>query len=201
MYLNRNCPGVVDGHRISYGEITRDEAKRIRLAGPTSKAISLVESPVEALHSGEKKWKHSPFLKKWGLAKYHDSFNMKSGKNGGGRKLKKDSLKSISTDDGFDVGMKKRKSSYNNNNNNDDDKIASFKRNMAQKEVALKQEAKRQKIASALSKQNITVEYTDLYTCSEVQCSVTGVGGLKLRLTKVSSVVDTKSSCKRKRER
>ena len=54
MYLNSNRPGVVYGHHISYGEITRDEVKRIRLAGPTSKAISLVESPVQASQSGGK---------------------------------------------------------------------------------------------------------------------------------------------------
>ena len=48
MYLNSNRPGVVYGHR---------------LAGPTSKAISLVESPVQASQSGGKNLSTALFLR------------------------------------------------------------------------------------------------------------------------------------------
>ena len=223
MYVNSNQLGLVDGRRISYGDVSRDEARRMRLAAPTVAAVALAESR-SAIASGEKpkKWRTGPCLKKWGLAKYLRSNNNHIAVNGGG-KLGKDALKSISTDEDGVYSDRRRfrrralnvKSSVdgyyypNNKNNNNSDELAFFKRNFAEGEASSTLAAKRRRIACALAKQNIKAEFTvssqqsacdgdgvatlGMYTCTEVQSS-----GLKLRLTKVVGDVGS-SSRKRKR--
>ena len=197
MYVNRNHLGLVDGRRISYGDVSRDEARRMRLAAPTVAAVALEESR-SAIASGEKpkKWRTGPCLKKWGLAKYLRSSNNNKAVKGGG-KLGKDALKSISTDeDGFDsdsrrfrlraLNVKSSFDSYypNNKNNNNSDELASFKRKFAEGEASSTLAAKRRRIACALAKQNIKAEFTvssqqpdcdgdgvatlGMYTCTEV---------------------------------
>ena len=222
MYVNRNHLGLVDGRRISYGDVRRDEARRMRLAAPTVAAVALEESR-SAIASGEKpkKWRTGSCLKKWGLAKYLRSNDNNKAMNGGG-KLGKDALKSISTDeDGVDsdirrfrrraLNVKSSVNGYypNNKNNNNSDELAFFKRKFAEGEASSTLAAKRRRIACALAKQNIKAEFTvssqqpacdgdgvatlGMYTCTEVQSS-----GLKLRLTKVVGD-DGSSSRKRKR--
>ena len=222
MYANRNHLGLVNGRRISYGDVPLEDGKRVRLAAPTVEAVALEKSR-SAIASGEKpkKWRTGPCLKKWGLAKYLRSNNNNKAVNGGG-KLGKDALKSISTDEDVvdsDIRRFRRPAlnaelsfdGYypNNKNNNNSDKIASFKRKFAEGEASSTLAAKRRRIACALAKQNIKAEFTvssqqpvcdgdgvatlGMYTCTEVQSS-----GLKLRLTKIAGN-DGSSSRKRKR--
>ena len=137
-------------------------------------------------------------------------------------KLRKDSLKSISTDeDGVDsdgssryrraLNVEYSLDSYcpNNNFNNSSDEFASFKHNFAEREASSRLAAKRRRIVCALAKQNIEAKFTEqstrqfacdtdgvatfgMYASTEVQSS-----GLKLRLTKVAG---NDGSRKRKRD-
>ena len=224
--MNKNHLGLVDGRRISYGDVSREEARRMRLAAPTVAAVALVTSR-SAILSGEKpkKWRTGPCLKKWGLAKYLRSNDNNKAMNGGG-KLGKDALKSISTsEDGVDSDSRRsrralnaelsfdcyypNKKNNNNKNNNNSDELASFKRKFAEGEASSTLAAKRRRIACALAKQNIKAEFT--VSSQQPACDGDGVvalgmytctevqsSGLKLRLTKVVGDVGS-SSRKRKR--
>ena len=225
MYVNRNHLGLVDGQRISYGDVPRDDGKRTRLAAPTVEAVALEKSR-SAIASGEKPkiWRTGPCLKKWGLAKYLRSNNNNRAVNGGG-KLSKDALKSISTDeDGVDSYSRRSRralnaelsfDSYNNNNNinkknNNSDDLAYFKRKFAEGEASSTMAAKRRRIACALAKQNIKAEISvqsfqqpacdgdGVATLGMYTCTEVQSSGLKLRLTKVVGDVGS-SSRKRKR--
>ena len=229
MYVNSNKLGLVDGRRISHGDVSRDEARRMRLAAPTVAAVALVTSR-SAILSGEKpkKWRTGPCLKKWGLAKYLRSSNNNKAVSGGG-KLGKNVLKSISTDeDGVDSDSRRsrralnaelsfdsyypnsKNNNNNNKNNNNSDKIASFKRQFAEGEASSTLAAKRRRIACALAKQNIKAEFTvssqqpacdgdGVATFGVYTCSEVQSSSLKLRLTKVVGDVGSPSR-KRKRD-
>lgn len=203
MYRNHGQPSVVNGQRISYGNVIRDQAKQTRLAGIIERITPLVESPAtqDIAISDAEKYRHKQCHAKCGATPY----NLKPTNYGdGGRsKLQQDLLKSIGITDGSSaVSVKQRKLSYdtfnNNNNNASSDEIVAFKLKMAQKEAELKLKAKRRKVASALPKQNDTaVENTDVYACTKVKSAK----GLKLRLTKVSAGANNLSSSrKRKRQ-
>ena len=223
MYTNKNQPGLVDGRRISYGDVSRDEGKRMRLAAPTVEAVASLTSQ-SAITSGEKpkKWRTGPCLKKWGLAKYLCSNKSNEAVNSGG----KDALKSICTgEDGVDSDSRRcrrhplntesslncyHQKKYNNkiNNVNNSDKIASFKDIFAKREASSRLTAKRRRITCALAKQNIEAEFVvpsvcgndgvdtfGMYSCTEVSSS-----GLKLCLTKIDGNCDGSSPRKRKRD-
>ena len=212
--LNMGRSSIVDGRRISYGDIPRDEGKRMRLATPTTKAIASRHD--ELLEKkAQNKYKPGAILRKWGLAKYLPANNRALNNHNKDGKSRKDALRSISTDeDGISAPSKKRKmspyASYTKNQRADDiissndakaDRIASFKQAYAAKEVISDLAAKRQKIMSALAKQNIHVEYhspqvADMVTCGNYACTTIQSSALKLRLTKI----DDGSSRKRKRE-
>ena len=205
MYRNHGQPSVVNGQRISYGNVIRDQAKQTRLAGIIERITPLVESLAtqDIAISDAEKYRHKQCHAKCGATPY----NLKPTNYGdGGRsKLQQDLLKSIGITDGSSaVSVKQRKRSYDtfnsnkNNNNASSDEIVAFKLKMAQKEAELKLKAKRRKVASALPKQNDTaVENTDVYACTKVKSAK----GLKLRLTKVSAGANNLSSSrKRKRQ-
>ena len=208
MYRNHGQPSVVNGQRISYGNVIRDQAKQTRLAGIIERITPLVESLAtqDIAISDAEKYRHKQCHAKCGLPKQRAApYSLKPTNYGdGGRsKLQQDLLKSIGITDGSSaVSVKQRKRSYdtfnNNNNNASSDEIVAFKLKMAQKEAELKLKAKRRKVASALPKQNDTAdENTDVYACTKVKSAK----GLKLRLTKVSAGANNLSSSrKRKRQ-
>lgn len=212
--LHTGRPSIIDGRRISYGDIPCDEGKRTRLAAPTTKAIALQNEDLLE-KTAPRKYKPGLILRKWGLAKFLPS-NKNAIRNNKDGKVKKDALKSISTDeDGSSTASRKRKMSSHvsymknqevNNiiscNNAKNDKIASFKRAYAAKEEKSELAAKRQRIMCALAKQNIHVEYGSsqviypVVSCGNYACTTVPSSALKLRLTKV----DDASSRKRKLE-
>ena len=219
--LNKGRPSIVEGRRISYGDIPCDERKRMRLAAPTTKAIALQKEDLLE-KTAPKKYKPGPILRKWRLAKYLPA-NKRAQNNSKDGKLRKDALRSISTDeDNTCVSSRKRKmstnTSYTKGHEVDNtlsideakvNRIASFKQAYAAKEARSELDAKRRRIVAALAKQNIQAEFNDVkqqtqrvscdngvvsreaYTCTSVSSTA-----LKLRLTKI----DDGSSRKRKRE-
>lgn len=201
MYVsNTGRPSIVDGRRISWGDISRDEGKRIRLAAPVTKAIALDKEEIQG-KAAPKKHKPAPILHKWGLSKNLSSNKNKDPRNNSDGKMKVDALKSISTDaNSSSVVPRKRKMPYTKSMKSEAkaDKIARFKQAYAAKEARSELDAKRRRIVASLAKQSIQTEFKDaqqqktpkvsnygrVATREAYMCTTVSSSALKLRLTK-----------------